>query len=177
MDSTKIPEILFYTLAGFLPALITGLVAYYFFRMHTANEEGRRRYLIHKEGQKNAMPIRLQAYERLVLFLERIDPLKLLIRVAPQSSDKTYYENYLISQIEQEYEHNLTQQIYVSAESWDIITTAKNATIQLIRKSNMSEKVDSANRLREVMLTDLFDKQSPSSVAVAYLKNEVAEMW
>lgn len=173
METAKIVELLFYT----LPAIITGLVAYYFFNMHTKNEEGRRRYLIHKEAQKNVMPLRLQAYERLVLFLERINPAKLLIRISPQSSNKHDYEEYVIAQIEQEYEHNLTQQIYISSESWDIITTAKNATIQMIRKANMSEKVDTANKLREVILTELFDKQSPSSVAVAYLKNEVAEMW
>ena len=173
MDLDNFLEMLF----AILPALITGIVAYYFFKMHTDNEEGRRRYLIHKEAQKDTTPLRLQAYERLVLFSERINPAKLLVRIAPQSSDKSAYEDYLIAQIEQEYEHNLTQQIYVSAECWDIITTSKNATIQLIRKSNMSDKVDSANKLREVMLTDLFDKQSPSSIAVAYIKNEVAEMW
>ncbi|WP_294823534.1 hypothetical protein [uncultured Flavobacterium sp.] len=171
MDFTKIIELLAYT----LPAIITGLVAYYFFAQHTKNEEGRRRYLIHKEAQKNAMPLRLQAYERLVLFLERINPSKLLIRVAPHSSDKNEYEEYLVAQIEQEYEHNLTQQIYISGEAWDVITTAKNATIQMIRKANMG--ADSANKMREVILTDLFDKQSPSTVAVAYLKNEVGEMW
>lgn len=173
METTRIIELLFYV----LPAVVTGGVAYYFFSMHTKNEEGRRRYLIHKEAQKNAMPLRLQAYERLVLFLERINPSKLLIRISPQSSNKFDYEEYVIAQIEQEYEHNLTQQIYISAESWDIVTTAKNTTIQMIRKANMSEKVDSANKLREVILTDLFDKQSPSSVAIAYLKNEVSEMW
>ena len=173
MDITKFIEILAYT----LPSIIVGLVAYYFFEAQRKNEESRRRYLIHKEAQKNAMPLRLQAYERLVLFLERINPSKLLVRIAPQSSNKHDYEEYVIAQIEQEYEHNLTQQIYISAESWDIITTAKNATIQMIRKTNMSEKVDTANKLREVILTDLFDTQSPSSIAVAYLKNEVAEMW
>jgi len=171
MDFNKIIELLAYT----LPAIITGLVAYYFFAQHTKNEEGRRRYLIHKEAQKNALPIRLQAYERLVLFLERINPAKLLIRVAPHSSDKKDYEEYLIAQIEQEYEHNLTQQIYISGEAWDVIMTAKNATIQTIRKASMGS--DSADKMREAILTDLFDKQSPSSVAVAYLKNEVGEMW
>jgi len=160
-----------------VPSIIVGLVAYHFFKMHTDNEEGRRRYHIHKEAQKTAMPLRLQAYERLSLFLERIDPAKLLIRIIPQSSNKHDYEDYVIAQVEQEYEHNLTQQIYVSAECWNIITTAKNATIQTIRKTNMSERVDTANKLREVMLTDLFDKQSPSSIALAHLKNEVSELW
>lgn len=173
MDTSQLLQLLFYT----IPALITGVIAFLFFSKHTDNEDGRRRYLLHKDSQKHAMPLRLQAYERLVLFLERTNPAKLLIRIAPHSQDKHAYEEYLVAQIEQEYEHNLTQQIYISAESWDIITTAKNATIQLIRKSNMSEKVDSADKLREVMLTDLFDKQSPSSVAVAYLKNEVSQLW
>lgn len=173
MDFNRFLELLF----NLLPSVIIGLIAYYFFMMHTKNEESRRRYLIHKEAQKNAMPLRLQAYERLVLFLERINPSKLLIRISPQSSNKNDYEEYVIAQIEQEYEHNLTQQIYISPESWDIITTAKNATIQMIRKASMSEKVDSANKLREVIITDLFDTQSPSSIAVAYLKNEVSGMW
>jgi len=173
MDFDKFLELIF----AVLPALIVGVVAYYFFKMHTDNEEGRRRYLIHKDAQKNAMPLRLQAYERLALFLERIDPAKLLIRITPQSSNKHDYEDYIVAQVEQEYEHNLTQQIYVSAECWNIITTAKNATIQTIRKTNMSERVDTANKLREVMLTDLFDKQSPSSIALAHLKNEVSGLW
>ncbi|MXN90533.1 hypothetical protein GR160_04785 [Flavobacterium sp. Sd200] len=160
-----------------IPAVIVGFVAYSFFKMHTDNEEGRRRYIIHKEAQRAALPLRLQAYERLALFLERIDPGKLLIRLSPQGSNKHDYEDYVISQIEQEYEHNLTQQIYVSAECWNIITTAKNATIQTIRKTNMSERVDSANKFREVMLTDLFEKQSPSSIALAHLKNEVSGLW
>lgn len=173
MNAYKILELIFYV----LPALITGAVAYYFFKMHTDNEEGRRRYLIHKEAQKNALPLRLQAYERLTLFLERINPAKLLIRITPQSTNKFDYEEYLVSQIEVEYEHNLSQQIYISSESWDIITTAKNATIQMIRKTNMSERIDSAQKLRETILQDLFDKQSPSSVAIAHLKNEVSGLW
>ena len=77
MESTHIIELLSYT----LPALITGGVAYYFFNLHTKNEEGRRRYLLQKELQKESLPLRLQAYERMVLFLERINPAKLLIRV------------------------------------------------------------------------------------------------
>ena len=171
MDTAKFSEILAYT----LPSLITGAVAYYFFDLHTKNEEGRRRYLLNKEAQKNALPLRLQAFERMALFLERINPSKLLIRITPISSDKNDYENYVIAQIEQEFEHNLTQQIYMSDECWTIIVTAKNATIQMIRKANMSERVDSADKLREVILSDLMEKQTPSNAALSFLKNEINE--
>jgi hypothetical protein len=171
MDTTKIIELLAYT----LPALITGVVAYYFFDLHTKNEEGRRRYLLNKDAQKDALPLRLQAFERMVLFLERINPTKLLIRITPISSNKNDYENYVIAQIEQEFEHNLTQQIYMSDACWTIIITAKNATIQMIRKASMSERVDSADKLREVILSDLMDKQTPSNAALSFLKNEINE--
>ena len=169
MDISKLIELLCYT----LPAIITGIVAYYFFNLHTKNEEGRRRYLLNKDTQKDALPLRLQAFERMTLFLERINPGKLLIRISPNTEDKNDYENLLISNIEQEFEHNLTQQIYMSDECWTIIVTAKNATIQMIRRTNMSDRVDSANKLREVIMNDLMEKQSPSAVALSYIKNEV----
>jgi hypothetical protein len=173
METTKIIELLSYT----LPAIVTGLVAYYFFDLHTKNEEGRRRYLLNKEAQKNALPLRLQAYERMSLYMERINPTKLLIRIAPISNDKNDYENLIIAHVEQEFEHNLTQQIYMTDECWTIIVTAKNATIQMIRKANMSDRVDNADKLREVVISDLMEKQSPSNAALAYIKNEVGQLW
>ena len=169
MDTTKLLEILSYT----LPSLITGGVAYYLFLEYFKDQQKTRRWLLMKENQKNALPLRLQAFERMVLFLERINPTKLLIRIAPLSDDKFDYENLVISHIEQEFEHNLTQQIYMTDECWTIIVTAKNATIQMIRKAAMSDRVDSADKLREVILSDLMEKATPSSAALSYLKNEV----
>lgn len=173
MDTTKIIELLSYT----LPSIITGGVAYYLFNSYFKDQQNTRRWLLRKDAQKDALPLRLQAYERMSLYMERINPTKLLIRIAPISNDKNDYENLIITQIEQEFEHNLTQQIYMSDECWTIIVTAKNATIQMIRKANMSDRVDSADKLREVVLNDMMEKQSPSNAALAYIKNEVAQMW
>ena len=160
-----------------IPALITGIIAYYFFKEHTKNEDGRRRYLLKKDMQVNAMPLRLQAYERMALFLERITPSKILVRTAPISSNKGDYEALLIQSIEQEFEHNLSQQIYVSDKCWSIITAAKNATIQLIRKASLSEKTDTANKLREIILTEMMERQAPSDAALSFIKDEVSDMW
>ena len=170
---TKLIDALLYA----IPALITGLIAYYFFKEHTKNEDGRRRFLLQKDLQVNTMPLRLQAYERMVIFLERITPSKLLIRVAPTSSDKESYESLLIASVEQEFEHNLSQQIYVSDDCWNIICAAKNATIQLIRKASLLEKTNTANKLREVVLTEMMEKRAPSDAALSYIKQEVGEMW
>jgi len=173
MNTNDILEMLMYT----LPALVTGGIAYYFFKEHVNNEMNRRRYLIQKELEKESLPLRLQAYERMVLLLERIAPSKLLVRINPTSNDKNDYESLLIATIEQEFDHNLTQQIYISDECWTVITTSKNSIIQLIRKANMNEKVDSAQKLREFILTELMDKQTPQSTALSYVKQEVKELF
>ena len=163
--------------AYLLPAIVVGLVAFYFFKGHTANEEGRRRFLIQKEAQKNTIPVRLQAYERLTLFLERIDPNKLLIRVKPHSDELQKYETLLIQNIENEYEHNLAQQIYVSPECWNIITAAKNATIQILRQASMNDKVDNSDRLREYLLNHFMGEVTPSHKAILFVKKEVGELF
>jgi len=136
MEIDKIFEVFLYA----VPSLITGLIAYYFFKEHTKNEDGRRRFLLHKDMQVSSLPIRLQAYERMALFLERITPTKLLVRVSPTSSNEEDYESLLIQNISQEFEHNLSQQIYVTDDCWNIIVAAKNATIQLIRKAGLLKK-------------------------------------
>lgn len=173
MEVEKIFEVFLYA----VPALITGMIAYYFFKEHTKNEDGRRRFLLHKDIQVNTLPIRLQAYERMALFLERITPSKLLVRVRPTSSDEDTYESLLVATIEQEFEHNLSQQIYVSDDCWSIIVAAKNATIQIIRKAGLLEKTGTADKLREVILTEMMDRRAPSDAALSYIKNEVSELW
>ncbi len=169
-------EGIFQLFAYLLPAVVTGAVAFYFFRLHTNNEEGRRRFLLHKDTQKNTLPIRLQAYERMALFLERIAIPSLVVRVAPKSTDKNAYEQLLIKSIETEFDHNLSQQIYMTDECWNIIKAAKSATIQMIRKAAMSE-TDSADKLREDILTETMDKTSPSSTALSYVKKEIGDLW
>lgn len=173
MDAERIIDLFLFT----IPALITGLIAYHFFKIHTKNEDGRRRYLLKKDLESNALPIRLQAYERLALFLERISPNKILIRIPVNNLTKESYESLLIQTIEQEIEHNLSQQIYVSEKCWNIVNAAKNATIQLIRKASMLEKTDTADKLREVILTEMMERRAPSDAALSFIKEEVSGIW
>ncbi len=163
--------------AYLLPAIVVGIIAYFFFKGHTANEEGRRRYLVQKEAQKQILPLRLQAYERITLFLERIDPNKLLVRVKPFSDAKDDYENLLIKNIEQEFDHNLTQQIYISPECWNLVNAAKNATIHIIRQGSMHQKDGNVDKMREWLLQQFMEEVTPSQKALAYVKKEVGELF
>ncbi|MFD1613902.1 DUF7935 family protein [Gelatiniphilus marinus] len=173
MDASRILDLFLFA----IPSLIVGLIAYYFFKEHTKNEDGRRRFLLKKDLQVSAMPLRLQAYERLALFLERISPNQLMVRVTPVSSSKEDYEMLLIQNIEQEMQHNIAQQIYVSEKCWSVISAAKNATIQLIRKASLLEKTDTANKLREVVLTEMMERRAPSDAALSFIKDEVSDLW
>lgn len=173
MTEDSILQMLFYL----LPAVVVGVIAFYFFSLHTRNEEHRRRFLLHKEAQKHALPLRLQAYERMALFLERIAPGNLLVRIKPSGSDKDNYTNLLIKSIEQEFEHNLAQQIYISDECWNVIKASKNATINNIRKTCGKEDITTANELRQHIANSLVEQQPPSETGLAYIKNEVKNLW
>ncbi|MFN8325647.1 hypothetical protein [Flavobacterium sp.] len=171
MNTDKIIEVLMYA----IPSLITGGVAYLLFERHFKDQENSRRWILQRENQKHALPLRLQAYERLALFLERINPSKLLIRVAPLSTNKADYQNLLIHHIEQEFEHNLTQQIYVSDELWVTILKAKNTVIQSIRKTTLDDSVTDADKLREKILNDLLESEPATNIALSFLKTELKE--
>ena len=140
-------------------------------------KQGRRRFLLHKETQSKTLPLRLQAYERLTLLLERIDPNSLLIRVKPTGNDLNKYEQDLVSSIEDEFVHNLSQQIYVSVEMWNVTRTTKNTTIQIIRQTAMNEKIESADKLREAVLNHFMGEVTPSQKALAYLKKEIHQLF
>ncbi|MEN8186563.1 MAG: hypothetical protein ABFR05_05485 [Bacteroidota bacterium] len=169
MDTSKILEILTYT----IPAVVTGAIALYFFKYHTDNEEKRRNFLLRKEKQNISLPLRFQAYERMALFLERISPSKLLIRVKPSGKNKTNYQNKLIQNIEQEFEHNLVQQIYITDAAWNAVVTAKNSLIQIIRNTTADESIEDAEQLREKIIQISLKQESPSSAALSFIKNEV----
>ena len=169
MEFIKIIDLLSFT----IPAIVVGVIAYYFFLTHTKTEENKLKLSLLKENQKDTLPIKLQAYERLTLFIERINPSKLLLRVSSINNDKNAYVQSLIRTIDQEFEHNLTQQIYISEKCWSVIIASKNATIQLIKKTADETIATNAQELRENILQKMINNPSPSSTALSFLKNEV----
>lgn len=173
MNTDKILELAAYT----LPALITGGTAFILLQKFFNNEENKRRFELLKENQKQALPIRLQAYERLVLFLERINPVQLLLRVPGTGLDPQSYATLLVHSIQTEYEHNITQQIYVSEEAWSTVLKAKNGIIVLIRNKSITEGITNANEMRQAILTELMESDSVSDIAIAFIKEELKKVF
>ena len=172
MELSKIIELLSYT----LPSIITGIIAYIFFLNHTKTEERKIKLTMLQENKKSSLPVSLQAYERMTLYLERINPSKLLIRIPSINNDKNAYAISLINTIEQEFEHNLTQQIYISEKCWSIIIASKNTTIQLIKKTSEEISITNAQELREAILKKMVNGNAPSNTALAFIKDEVRNL-
>lgn len=169
----KILEIATYT----LPAIITGGVAFGLLHKFFKNEENKRKFELLRENQRLGLPIRLQAYERIVLFLERINPINLMMRVEPNTLDPQSYATLLVHTIQTEYEHNIAQQIYFSAESWEIILKAKNSIITQIRRFSIEGEVASGEELRTKLLQELTQTESASAVAIGFIKEELKRIF
>lgn len=169
----KIIEILSYT----IPSIVTGLVAYYFFSTQFRKEQNRENFKLVREDKKQMLSMRIDAYERMTLFMERINPSKLLIRVIPTSEDKELYVQKLIQSVEQEFEHNLSQQIYISEECWSVLVTSKNATTHIVKKTAEDNRVTNAQELREAILKRMIEGKPPSTTGLIFIKEEVKEMF
>jgi len=171
METDKWIELAMYT----LPAVVTGGIAYLMMQKFVNLDENRRKFQLLRDNQKQALPIRLQAYERMALFLERINPLKLMIRVAPFSNDTVDYMNLFIQNIEQEYEHNVTQQIYLTDEAWVMVVNAKNAINQNLRNLAADSEIKDADQYRMKVLSSLMETESASQLALEFLKSEIKD--
>ncbi len=86
------------------------------------------------EEKFNSMPLRLQAYERLVLLTERIALPNLISRLNQPGISAHEMKIILAENIKQEFEHNSTQQLYVSQVSWDSVRNLKEQNIMVVNQ-------------------------------------------
>ena len=82
----------------------------------------------------NVQALQLQAYERLILLADRIALPNLINRLNQSGLSAREMQSLLTQHIKQEYEHNVTQQIYVSSDSWDAVRNLKDQNILIINQ-------------------------------------------
>ncbi|MBR4689235.1 MAG: hypothetical protein IKO90_02100 [Bacteroidales bacterium] len=126
------------------------------------------------ENAKITMPLRIQAYERLVLLLERIKPESLLLRVQSPNMTAGLLHQELLITIRAEFEHNLSQQIYVSQAAWDSVKAAKDSLIRLINEEAVNIATGApATALSEAIIKATVSQQtSPIANALSVLKKD-----
>ena len=168
-------ELLKYT----LPALIVFLTAFVLIRGFIKSDEQRRESELTESTQKTVLPLRLQAYERMALLLERISPESLVMRVNKPGMNARQLHGELLSSIRAEYEHNLSQQVYISTEAWEKIRTARSNVINLVNAANDQVKEDAtAITLSQKIFEQVLQLKSPPiQEALDYLKEEIRELY
>jgi hypothetical protein len=162
-----------------LPAVVVGIMAYLLMNGYLKYEESKNKLDIERTRQEIILPARMQAYERVVLFLERSTPESLIRRVLKTNSSARLFQSELISAIRSEYDHNMSQQVYMSANSWSQVTTATEETIRLINISaSKLPATATATDLAENMLqiTSQINK-FPTQVALDNLKKEFSQFY
>ncbi len=124
-------------------------------------------------------PIRLQAYERMTLFLERITPANLLIRLGSPDIQAIDFQRVLLQEIREEFNHNLAQQVYISHETWEKTRTAMNDVVALINTSSseISPDATSINLSKKIFEKVINGNQQPTAEALKMLKEEAQKMF
>jgi len=152
-----------------IPGLIVFAAVYFIQKQQGEKEyqlkvlEGRGRYA------SDAIPLKLQAYERLLLFCDRISIPNLLLRLKSRDMSAEDLKNAMIISVQKEYEHNLAQQLYTSGKLWDIVTLAKNDIIAIVSDAASKLGSDNSNDLSKAFMSKA---NKSTAVAIKAIKEE-----
>jgi hypothetical protein len=142
------------------------------------SDERRRNIELLKTSKSITIPMRLQAYERLILFLERISPDTLVLKLKNQAQTNSDLHLAILLQIRSEYEHNISQQLYVGEEIWDCVKTTKEQIVSLVNDiANRTNPDASSINLAKLILDKMIENgESPVSETIRKLKAEARKI-
>jgi hypothetical protein len=169
-------EILKYT----LPALIVFVTAYLLLKEYLDDKQQTNLLAYRTEAQRITLPVRLQAYERLMLLCDRVAIQNVLLRIRSQGMTVGELRGALMLSIRQEFDHNTSQQLYVSETLWKIIALAKDETLSYI--SQASEGLDSQSPDEPYVVAlltglDQFGYSAPLLKAIVAIRTEVGQLF
>ena len=161
-----------------IPALIVFFMAWVLLRNMIKNDQDKRRQELILQNSRTVTPIKLQAYERIVLFLERISLESLLVRVSSADMTAAQLHSAILNAIRSEFEHNLSQQIYMSPQAWEVVKNARSNMIKIVNTE--VEKLPPGSTgmsLSKQLLEKIMElEKEPTRAAIDYVKNEIAGM-
>ena len=158
-----------------LPALIVFATVYFLFKSYLDGQLQLKNMELRAQNRGGAQPYKLQALERMTLLCERISLPSLLLRLNSQEGTAAGLRLGLLLAIQQEWEHNLTQQLYVSDPLWKILETAKNAVVNTV--STVSEEIGpeaTAGQLSQALLRVSASGPQPLESAKMAIKKEAS---
>ncbi|HRN37357.1 MAG: hypothetical protein M9900_06030 [Flavobacteriales bacterium] len=173
----------FQVLLALLPSVVVFLTAFYLLRQFLGSRSRQQNVELladaKREDRKHTLPLRLQAYERLILFLERISPGALVFRVHKANMTSRSLHAELLATVREEFEHNVTQQIYVSERAWEQVKMAKEETARIINiaAEGLPEGANGTALSQRVFETAGRLTHLPTQQAIGVLKEEVRRLF
>lgn len=169
-------EIVFEILKYILPAVVVFVGVYFILQNFFENEAKKQQIALRSKNQNMVTPIRLQAYERIVLLLERISLENIVMRTYQGGKTAKMLQADLLKIIREEYEHNLSQQVYISNKTWAMIKAAKEETIKNINYAADQLGEDASAMDLSKLILELSSKveKLPTDVAIEAVKREIS---
>jgi hypothetical protein len=169
------------TLAVLATLALAGWIFYLLVKRYFDNQQKERLLQMkideRRETLKVVPPIRLQAYERMALFLERISPDSLVLRCYQPGMDLKLLQGVMTKNIRDEWEHNLSQQVYLDPATWARIREAKDEMINLVNSSAVTlTDTDDPTRLAASIFASAA-QHLPTDKALEELHKEINELF
>lgn len=158
-----------------VPASVLLYAVYLTVRTFIQKEIDLKKLEIRGRSIETVLPNRLQAYERMTLFLERIAPQNLLIRLNVAPMPARDFHQLLLNEIRNEYNHNVSQQVYMSEEVWEMIKNAKEDLVVTINDcaATLETEASSLDLSKKIFEKTIGKELDPIAHALSELKREI----
>jgi hypothetical protein len=173
MDSlTTLLEILKYT----IPSMVVLASSYLIVRKFLITENQRKQLALFQDAQDTTLRLRLQAYERLILFIERISPRQMIPRLYEPAMTVRDLQLAIINNIRNEFEYNLSQQIYVSRNVWETVKNVKEQELNMVNQVGKKLAPEAPARELHTLILDIVmkaEEELPTEIALHTINEEV----
>lgn len=158
-----------------VPAALVLYAMYLLMRSYVNRELRLKELEIRGRSIETMLPLRIQAYERMCLFLERMTPQNLLVRLNTNGMASREFQQLLLNEIRNEYNHNASQQVFMSEAVWELVKNAKEELIVTINDSasEMNEDSTSLDLAKKIFEKSMNKAVDPIAHALSQLKTEI----
>jgi len=162
-----------------LPSMVMFVVVYYFIKMFLDNQVKKQELQISETMKKTVLPIRLQAYERIVMLLERVSPTGMVLRIGSPVMTAEQLRGKIVASVREEFDHNLSQQLYISSHAWELVKNAKEEVIKLVHtaSSGLAPDAKGPDLGKAIIEQGVAQGNQAINLALNFIKKEVQEFY
>jgi hypothetical protein len=162
-----------------IPASLAVYGMYLTIRSYATKDMEKALIELRSKADNQNLTLRLQAYERWVIYLERIAPQNLFLRENMPEAGVAYWQQHLNQVVNQEFMHNVSSQIYISDQSYELIKASMQSVLSMVNNAaetlNPSDpSINLATRVFEKLIQE--GQSDPTTTALQHLREEARDL-